>query len=717
MRHLTLLGLLCAWTPSALADFDPQLGKVELEGTIQLDFESGSDPGLPITIFDTQFQPAPEQVLAEAYVDDEAQMIEGRRGIRIGGESLFVGIDLRGVQAQLQGRRTELRFWQRPEGTRANAVVSWYATGVEEILRGDFRSSFLFGQLNLQPTGRVTDDGWEEWTTGPFDFALAGDVGPQLLYLLDAQLTAVQQGAAAYDPTLNVLVDAIEILDHGPASVPAVSCNLADQTVSCGEAGACMYGRCVDGALALGGRVFDPQLRAEYLQRKTFEYTQFEGGRVPISRGQALAERLEQLQDATPYQFRAGLSAAIESLADGHAGPPQTSQRFPLQGGICIYQSEADLLDGGVRPMVFESAQNSLGDQLQTGDVLELIDGLEVDAWAQLAAPYLNYAGDPRARSVIITPQLLSAAIQTGAVLSFVRCEDPTCAQPVRFDVDLAQAIASIWSGVLPDWAFDVVSCDFRFRRALEPANVRAYSYAGFTDDPEGVRTLLINGVPSPFGRGASWFSTVEAALRDGPPKLIFDQRLGQGGSIEAVDLFAGFLLGEDEFSRMEMIPQLHGELTDPLRDSLAQCSRSQTDFLDNCGVYFEWRLAQFHPARGAAQTSSVAVLQGLDVSGNDYTSRLLQFRSAATRFFGPAPTYGAFGVVWVLPAYLGDTSGGSFQVHDTLFLATPEDRNLDFQTSFGIEPDEVVYQKQSDALAGIDTVVEAARAWLRGTP
>jgi hypothetical protein len=75
-------------------------------------------------------------------------------------------------------------------------------------------------------------------------------------------------------------------------------------------------------------------------------------------------------------------------------------------------------------------------------------------------------------------------------------------------------------------------------------------------------------------------------------------------------------------------------------------------------------------------------------------------------RLFGPGPSAGGFST-FIQFVYWG---GISFQIAsgDTL---TSEGAPL---IGHGVVPDEIVQQKQSDLLAGIDTIHEAALAWVR---
>ena len=58
-----------------------------------------------------------------------------------------------------------------------------------------------------------------------------------------------------------------------------------------------------------------------------------------------------------------------------------------------------------------------------------------------------------------------------------------------------------------------------------------------------------------------------------------------------------------------------------------------------------------------------------------------------------------------------------AYQCHDSLFKATRDGADSGFESGYGVMPDVLVYQKQSDAIAGKDTMLEAARAWLNEEP
>jgi hypothetical protein len=113
----------------------------------------------------------------------------------------------------------------------------------------------------------------------------------------------------------------------------------------------------------------------------------------------------------------------------------------------------------------------------------------------------------------------------------------------------------------------------------------------------------------------------------------------------------------------------------------------------------------------GAA--TRIAWLNTYDVSANDFMPRLLKGRTNI-KIFAPHPTSGAFGAISSLPSLWTGWSGGSLQVQDARFavdLASASTAR--WESGHGVEPDVIVAEKLSDALAGVDTIVEAATQWL----
>jgi hypothetical protein len=247
------------------------------------------------------------------------------------------------------------------------------------------------------------------------------------------------------------------------------------------------------------------------------------------------------------------------------------------------------------------------------------------------------------------------------------------------------------------------LDCDFRLRRPVRDDRTgRDEAYAGFVDR-DGVREIQLNGVPG----DARWRDVIDRALDAPHARVLLDQRLGHGGQLASAELLSARLIAPTDLMRAELWAPLGLPESPALRAALLGCVDAGCTGL--VPMYFR----AGDPLRGVAAGARLAVLDGYDVSGNDYTAYALGMRrQGATRIFGPSATYGAFGLVTRLPRLPGDVWGGSLQTHDTVFLA-PGEEHFRFTTGVGVPPTTVVLQRQSDAIRGVDTVLEAARAWL----
>ncbi|MCC7070322.1 MAG: hypothetical protein IT383_03305 [Deltaproteobacteria bacterium] len=727
---LSLLPLVGAMTaaPAALAGFDAATGKVVLaDAAWSLPFDAPSElDGATIQGYDSEGEVLDLSAVHDRMLDDAERAIEGSGLIRLGGEVSYLSLGLPAPDANaaidaLRERRVRVSFWQRPRGTRVGATLSWFTGGI------DNPDATFLASMTLQPTGNVTDDGWEEWTSGAFDFAWGGVFAPGFITFTDEQV-AVYYGGGSWDVAAQADVDGLAIVDLGPAAVTPASCTLPSERADCGDDGVCHLGVCVDAAVRLGAPLEDPQLRANYVDRRIFEVERFEGGRAPRTRTGLVADALAPLKgSARATEFWPAFTAAYQLLVDGHASAPMVSYPSYANGGVCVHAGEADLLadvapEERLVPLVFSADDNELGALLAPGDALVRIDGQPVHDWAAAAARLISHPGDPAGRDVVIAPQIFNAALDAGAVVTFARCSGgaPCASADVEeLVIDLAALTGErlLDGGTAPLLSYSAAAtCDFRFRRPVEAPNVKDYAFAGAADEG-GVRSLLINGVPDRYMEGGdTWFDRVTDALGDEPSLVLFDERSGAGGSIDAVDLIAAMLLAEGDSYAMDFLPSFEGAEDDGVpRAAVVACSSDPNAY--SCGNGFRYRVGDGGGPMASAASAKLAVLIADDVSGNDYVTRLLKERSAgATRIFGDGATWGAFGVIWGMAAHVGEMSGGSLQVQDTIFVDAsdePLSGEQRFETSTGIRPDQVVRQKQSDAVVGKDTVLEAARAWL----
>jgi hypothetical protein len=718
VARFALVVLLAGSQAARAATFDEATGRLSLAGAAVAVGFDGAEPlpaALKPTFTDMNGSPLGDAAVA-ALLFEDPEGLEGGGYLRMGGDVQTLTFDLGDLAAAFVGRRIEVRFWQRPEGTGLTARLSWSIpmSGADPwpLLR-----------VKFQPTGRVTDDGWEEWTSGPLDFAALGRFPPATLELKDEQLNSEWEQVTP-DLALRVRLDALEILDLGQAAVRDAACTATAEAEACGDRGVCVFGRCADAALRYGQMPIDPGLRTDYLARLLFEFRTFEGGRLAQAQmGQLAVSAGAASVETSATRFWRRIEEGVGALGDAHASPPAASSG-PAAAignfGVCVHLGEADLLPAGGRaPLVFSiDGTGPVAAALAVGDVLTAIDGQPPQDWARAVGLRARMAGDSRAFDLVLTPWLLRAAMVGGSVATFSRCPhggpNParcTAAEVETIEIDFgALAAATLLAGEPAAWLNEDQTCDYRFGRNVSAPDVREYSFAGWSDDGE-VRTLLINGVPDPSW-ASGWLPKVRTALDPPPAYLIVDQRYGGGGSVSTVDYMMGMLVTDAEFDRMEILPIFDEPLDDQLLADLRRCSQRY----GSCAGYFPWvlhEMSNLSPMkRGVAAGTKVAVLNGMDVSGNDFTTRLFQYRTAPTRIFGGV-SMGGFGPIVDLPPSPFDGFGGSMQLWDTVFLQHPGDPLTGFTSGTGVTPDVDLLERQSDAVQGIDTVLVAARAWL----
>lgn len=684
----------------ARADFDPATGRVDSRAAAFAYGFDGPPPGRPWVGWALDGSPLDADRLAPRFTGRDA--IEGDGAFLIGAPVTALHIDLAGQAPSLVGRRVEVRFWVRAEGTDVEARLWWAGGDPWPGFAGDVFAGPFVAELPFVPSGRATDDGWYELTSGPVDFALGGRLAPDVLSIVDPQRLVADEEVAfggRVDPDARARLDALEIVDLGPAAVPDAACRLPSQTEDCGDHGVCLFGRCVDGAAAFGP-VLPAPLRAAVVRRRAFELSTFDGSRVVAERWPALAARfagLEAVEEA--HRFWTGLRAPYIDSGDGHAlGPTPT---FNIGASdACTAVGIADRLPGRpTLPLVYHLGASAL-DGLAVGDAIARIDDMPPDDWLALTRPLLAVQGDPEAFGVDAGRSLLDLAVLTGAAIEVHRCPDPDgCAEgAVEVQrIDLAGISAPIWADG-GEQRGNTGLCDYRLERQGLNGNSSVAAR-----DIDGVRVLAINGVPD----SRRWRERIAEGLDDGPELLIIDQRVGFGGQSAAVAFMLERLYPDGFESGYASFPATDGWDPDTARDHFEACLAALDEpSVVDCGIAESDRMA----GTGAVPAPTrIAVLGGAVVSGNEYLLRMLQARDGV-RVFAPAPTIGGFGWVIDVPALVGEATGGRMQLVDTFFAHG----DGAFGTGRGVPPDERVVFTQSDLLAGRDTFIEAALEWLR---
>jgi hypothetical protein len=726
MRHADALAIILLLSSPAvvLAQELDATGHLDVSGAALVHGFEGRPPpeGLDVFHFDGGLAPMDEQAIIQLLEGGTA--IEGDGALVMGGQaSAMMLANTEGLRDRFGDRRVEVKLWYRAEGTRPRAFLIWFSGDVEAAVAApNFASVHDVGVLPLLPSGRATDDGWVELTSGAFDFLFGRRLAP-VLYVDDELRNEQPPFVPNFEGRMRI--DAVAFYDRGEAAVPDATCSLVDEDQRCGAEGLCTMGRCADRAVVDGPDFATERMRDAYLARRMFERHTFSGHRAARANLERYDAELAEIVAAPNKRFWSRFRLAVDHLEDGHARGVAIAPVSGLGSGTCAVQSDADLLPTrATLPMVFRTIPaHPVARMLRAGDVLTHVDDVPTPEWRALAEPYLLYPGDDRARDFVTTPQLLGVAMNKGAALRFARCDRQdgvACSEAELeiIEVTTATMSAALWSNEVPAWRGLRLPCDTRFLRTAEASDIVQTGHVA-TASVAGVRILQINGTP---GNVMSWWNEIAAAFDPAPQRMLLDERRGDGGSLAGVAWLTSFFFPDDIYPANVVVPPLAGfEGDTALRDAMFACS------IDTgwpgfgyyiCGGVLVSNYALLggsHPAPNVAADTKLGVLTGIDGSGNDwltYNVRVLR-PEGRTRVFGPVPTLGAYGELAFSPLHRVGFGGGSFQMTGGVILGSAADPVDVHVGGRGVEPDEVVFQKQSDAARGIDTQVEAAMQWL----
>lgn len=690
-------------------DFETAEGLVGLQRATWL--KSGNFPQLERTPI---VAPADVASMLTSGGDDA---VEGSHALRLGKDGTGLAITDAALFAQLADARFEVTLWARADGTAPQLSVL-YDRDPENLVG----QKAQFASVRGVRTGRETSDGWAEFSTGPLDGQVWG-VPVRAIVILPSYSADADQ---------SFLVDALEIRKVAGKPIAPLACNSQTAEAVCGAEGDCMYGRCVP-ATVTWGALPSPAHRREIAERWIQFGTRLIGDRNAAQHGKDLLEpgaRLLAQTSTSSRQFFGGLNRLVNMLRDNHTsfGSPSSSfTTFAPQVrdgsssvlGACFGVVEKDLLGGGLGYAVFRSTEiPATGVHLKRGDVVFAIDGRDPKQWVDEVWPHVatTLPNDPSADWGPSAGSLSRLVTTRASTVTIVRCAsatDCTGASRQTITIDVASAAYAAVMGNAPANVSRPIGCSQRF---LDAVTVPPPAFNG--EDAVTTMTGAIGETRVQFDGfvgQTKWPAAMSAVFASHPQRVLMDARMGHGGYYTTVEHLFHLLRGTSEPVGVVSMGRGSYDLTDPpwLFQRLAKCSAPRADvwscFQGNANGFFA---KEASPPGGATR---IAWLNTYDVSANDFMPRLLKGRTGV-KIFAPHPTSGAFGSISSLPSLWTGWSGGSLQVQDARFasdLATAS--SVRWESGHGVEPDVLVVEKLSDALAGVDTIVVAATTWLAG--
>lgn len=570
----------------------------------------------------------------------------------------------------------EATVWLR--GSGIVGVVTTYDDGAE----GDFSQLF--------PTGRMTSDGWMELRSAPVAVDGARGAHPSLFFLGEVEADGFE-------------VHASDAMAFTP---PSRCAGLKDPT--CTGDRLCMSGWCRNPGGWVPPLPDDRARMADYLgNRLGFFFGPY------LNRDRYLDASLAEagtLADApSRWRFWNGYATAIRRLRDSHTSASSLSAFVianPRPLNTCFTIGEADLTqdlapsDDSLPDLLVSHAGETHNWGLGAGDRLVAVDGQHPIRWIQSLIAHdwsFSAANDPA--SVAMDAERLRSAIPRYArTITVIDCDEKGCSEPEQIDV------LSLPEVDLED-VHGIVDCDHRPQRlvASQPEDhsmgLNAASGLVLSADPQEkiyglVWDLLITG-----SAGDAAIKSAVQQWRKDARGVVLDHRKGNGGSGPQ-----GSTSIADPILAFVKPPTLFGVM--PFRQAAdEEGPATVAEGLDLVEAYANTPLAWRGGGPDPRPDVPVALLITRDVSFSDLFP--YAFKGAErVRIFGPNPTNGAFSTFFGMGYWYGfsyQLAAGDTIGADGLSLS-----------GRGATPDQVVFPRQSDLVAGTDTLVAEALAWIR---
>ncbi|MFO0547049.1 MAG: S41 family peptidase [Polyangiaceae bacterium] len=587
------------------------------------------------------------------------------------------------VPAEQGSYKTTL--WMRHGSTSARVTVEYPAeTGLQGI------------SARFAPTGRTTSDGWIELAANaiPID----GTASPTVyLRFVD------------FADDAGVDLDALELTRDGEFRETPACDGVGDPI--CGEDAVCIGGLCRLGDPSVPPMP-DPALKDEFVDALEFKLRNFFGARksrlvdLPVA-----LTTIAAMRDAdTPWKFWNGFAIAIHQLHDWHTAVRGNISSADGRGRLnaCFIEGDADLTQATwpKHPVYADILVSHVGAAdnagLLPGDRLVAVDGQHPIEWARslietnwdyhIACDPTSFADFPEAMNGLIT--------RYAREFTVIRCDGAagTCANQVE-----TIKVADLTS----DGGGSTVSCDNRptyHLGANSPSSQTHRVGSNFFQGPVDNTTpeeAIYGMVWDTLYGGGDPNSTVNSTIRNAVTNwkatargVILDHRAGNGGTLDTPQYMTELVRPKEVIAVTLMPIQIAADdgPTTP-EEGLLRFNREKTITPYTVGS------PSYDP------DLPVAFIIHRDGSASDYLPYGMKGANKV-KLFGPGPTAGAFSTF----AQFSYWGGLSFQFAsgDTISSAGVP------LLGAGVTPDVLVEQRQSDLMVGIDTIHEAALAWVR---
>lgn len=679
-----LCGAAAVFATSALATASARAGSFDAQGNYVvdpaavafLDFTSPVERYLPDNV-EMQCKPPAYQL------KDADDALEGKGLLRVAVPSGCVERILVDLPAEQGSYKATV--WMRHGSVNAQMRVSYPdGSGLPPL------------EARMFPTGRSTSDGWVELASN--ELSVDGTADPLVYFrILDfADMDGVE-------------LDALELVPAGDFAMPPACAGHGDPI--CGPEGMCANQLCRYGRLGVP-TLPEGELKGQIVDRLEEKLTTFYGGKLSRAEYLPLAlQTLEGMRSATTaWQYWGAWALAIRQLHDWH-----TRASVPIDDGnlqhrltACFIEGDADA-SHDVWPkdpayadvLVSHVGGDAMG--LHAGDRLLAVDGMHPLAWARSLvdenlgyhiatdpAVFADYAEDLGGGGGAIIPKFAHS-------FTVLRCDQATGTCATVPETILVTDLPAQAQGV---------SCDnrpfYHFDSGNPPANHQVFFdfYRGRIEGTTEAEAIFGMVWDTLYGGGDpnGWVnSNISNAITDWKATargVILDHRAGNGGTLDAAENVTKLVRPPETVAIIRMPMEIAGY------DGPATIGEGISTFLKfKASDGFDVGAVDHDPLM------PVALIIHRDGSASDYMPFGMK-GAPKVRIFGPHQTVGAFStfIDYTWWGGLGQTVASG----DTLASTGMP------LIGHGVEPDVVLLPKQSDLLAGKDTLHEAALAWVR---